>query len=167
MSYESFGDITDAVEDLVGGFARAKAVLPLIRRGEATRRDLQGLASAATGLRAEAREIRREIDVVDAVDFLDIVDGQRTLATWIWQRELRKSLGRMATGLLTLERQVGEVVSGQHRRTVVVRQGDTWQSIAQRELGDWQAWKALLEANSDVAPGALSPGTVLVVPVKR
>lgn len=166
-TYETFREVIDDVDDLAENFGRASATVTLIRTGAATRRDFQGLQAAAVGLRGEAREIRRGLDAVDAVDFLAVEDGQRVIQTWTWQREIRRSLTRMTFGLIGLERMVDEVVAGHQRRTVLVRQGDTWQAIAQRELGDWSAWRALLEANSDVSPGSLTPGTTLVIPNKR
>lgn len=166
-AYETFREVMNDVDTFVSNFARLSSVVTLIRTGQATRRDFQGAQAAAVGLREEAREIRRGLDVVDAVDFLAVEDGARVLQAWRWQRDLRQRLTRAAVGLIGLERQVDEVVGGMQRRTIVVRRGDTWQSVAQRELGDWSAWRLLLEANPEIRPSALEPGLVLVIPQRR
>lgn len=165
---ESFAEVISEVADIVArAQAATAAAVPLLTTGTASPRDLEGLAATSSGIRTQVRALVRQLDQVDAVVWLDVVDGARTIGAWTWQRRSRELLTRAAARLVELERRIGEVLAGRELRIVLVRQGETWQSIAQRELGDWNAWRQLLAANPSVLPGALGPGVSLVIPQAR
>lgn len=168
MAYESIDQVIADVEELVERFdVAATAAAPLLADERATRRDYQALQATSTGIRADIRSVRAELDPIDAVDLLDAVDGERVIGAWLWQRQTRLGLSRAAAALVELERQVDQVLEGGHQRTVLVRARETWQSIAQRELGDWRAWRQLLAANPAADPAEPTPGTLLVIPEVR
>jgi nucleoid-associated protein YgaU len=51
-------------------------------------------------------------------------------------------------------------------RTYTVQQGDSFSSIARRELGDEKRWQALMRANPDVDPRRLRPGMTIILPTE-
>ncbi|MFJ7249242.1 LysM peptidoglycan-binding domain-containing protein [Kitasatospora sp. NPDC098652] len=78
-----------------------------------------------------------------------------------------------ATPATTQVPQAGTEPGAGGPRTVTVRSGDSLSAIAQRELGDAEAWPKLFEANKGVQapdgerltdPDVLEPGMVLTVP---
>ncbi|HYD02621.1 MAG TPA: hypothetical protein VEB22_15445 [Phycisphaerales bacterium] len=165
MAVETLFEISEAIEEIGEDFTRAHAAIAsLLETGAQTKRDVQGLRAAVTGLRGEIRGTRKHLDEIEAASYLDVVNGERTIAAWLWERQVRIGLVKAEAGLRELDRKAGEVVAGVDRRTVLVRQGDTWHSLAVRELGDHTAWRRLLEANPTVSPAGLVPGLVLVVP---
>lgn len=128
---------------------------------------LENIEAGLEGLEAEVRDLVRDLDRIDELDFAVVADGQRTIGLWRWRRGVRAAL----VGLWLRVRAAGDVArelaGGQRRRVIVSREGDTLQTIAARELGDWRDWPRLLAANPTLTPGALASGTTLVVPEKR
>lgn len=145
----------------------AAVVKAAVKGGEATAAQLEAVRATTSGLEVDIRTTLRELDRCDETDWLVVVDGERTLAIWTWRRASRSAL----LGLWRLAHQMAEAArelgGGTRQRIVVVRDGETWQSIAARELGSWGEWPRLLAANPALSPGALPSGTTLVVPDKR
>jgi nucleoid-associated protein YgaU len=64
-------------------------------------------------------------------------------------------------GLIPVEFE--EPAAGQPR-TYVVRRGDTFWNIAERELGDGQRWRDIAAANPRVQPGSMNVGQEITLP---
>lgn len=168
MAIDDLGDIVERVEAARDRFVHVSAgVTALLSTNRQSHRDVQQLASSVGGVKAEARAIRAEIDVIDAVDYLPVADAYAILGAWQWQRALRRDLLRFELEADKLVRIAGELVSGLDKRTIIVRDGETWQIIAARELGDWKLWTLLWQANPGFSPVAPPSGSVLVVPERR
>lgn len=82
--------------------------------------------------------------------------GEAVLATWRWQTRLVSLLTALNGGLLEASALLKTVRTTPLRR-VVVRDGDTLQGIAARELGDFRRWSELASLNR-LSPGQLLPG---------
>jgi nucleoid-associated protein YgaU len=164
---ESLLDIRDAAVDLVDGVGVAvAAVASALSTGTATPQQLGALRSSLTGYRADLAELRDTLDTTDVAEF-QLYDGAAvTIALWRWERGTRHDLILLAPKLRAAEQVATRLVSGTTRSTVVVRSGDTLQTIAAREFGSWQEWPRLAAANG-LTPGALVPGTTLIIPPKR
>lgn len=85
-------------------------------------------------------------------------DGARTLAAWRWRLATRHALGVVAGVALDAGRGAELLDVAEAGSSVVVRRGDTLQSIAGRELGDWREWPRILDANPSPEPGTLASG---------
>lgn len=162
---------SDVIEDMASIRARtaevAAVVQSAVRSGAATSAQLEAMRATASGLEADIRTLNRELDRRDELDWLVVVDGERTLSMWLWRRSTRSALlglWRQVHAIATAARDLG---GGVRQKLVVVREGDTWQSIAHRELGGWEEWPRLLAANPTRSAGALVQGATVVVPEKR
>jgi len=160
-------DIRDAAEDVATGVAAAIAgIESALTTGTVTAGRLGNLRASLRGHRAEIAAIRGDLDALDVTDYQLYPDAAVTLALWGWERELRHSLVAVAPSVRQAEKIAVRLVSGSARKTVTARAGETLQSIAARELGDWRDWVRLADANG-LAPGALVAGTQVVIPGKR
>lgn len=139
----------------------------MLQAGTQTSRDLLQLQAATTGQRADIYDLRQELDGAAVADDLAVPTGENTLAIWIWERDTRHDLVALDGHLRRCGEVVDLLVSGRTRKQHIVRSGETLQQIAALELGNWQEWPRLLEANPAVPPGALAGGLVLVIPEKR
>lgn len=161
-------DMVSAAADFSTRIATIAALVgATVAAGDATGEQLESLRASAAGLVADIRSTLRELDRHDETDWLVVEDAERFLAIWQWRRESRKALlelWRLAYQLAIAALELGD---GLRQKVVIVREGETWQSIAARELGGWQEWPRLLAANPTLTAGALSGGTTLVVPEKR
>lgn len=162
----SIHDILSQIDALASRFESADGSMRSVIEGGSspTVEQVQGLRAEVAALQVDLRAVRRELDAVDAADFLLVVDGARTIALWDWQRQTRRTLARVASGLLDLQRMAARFAEGDSRKVVIAQDGDTLQTVAARELGDWRAWPDLLAANPGVPIGALPGGTALVIP---
>lgn len=156
-----------AVDDLAERF-RATSALVEGMLGAVPRADqLEAVRGALAGYEVEIRALLRDLDPHDEIaDWLLVEEGARTIAMWRWRRQTRSALVAVWGRVHATAAVAGEL-RGTRDRVVVVRDGDTWQSIAQRELGGWREWPRLLEANPGLSAGALTSGTSIVVPNLR
>lgn len=155
--------VADAQEVALGLQAARAEISSALGDGSYTTASLRHLLATVAGLRADIRTLRRSLDQVDAADFLRGSNAQHIIGLWQWQRGLRGEFIALDAASLEVEVQVALLLSGTGHRIHVVRSGETLQSIAADELGDWKEWRTLAEVN-DLAPGAVSSGTILVVP---
>lgn len=132
-----------------------------------TAAQLESLEASLEGLEGDVRGLVRDLDRIDELDFAVVADGQRTIGLWRWRRGARGALLALWRRVRAAGDVARELAGGQRRRVIVSREGDTLQTIAARELGDWRDWPRLLAANPTLTPGALASGTTLVVPEKR
>lgn len=116
----------------------------------------QHLAAART----EAAELRALLAAADLGAEAAPQRADLVMAAWRWSRELMASLVRLDAGLALAGEALANVTPLTRRR-VTVRQGDTLQSVAQRELGDHRRWRELASLNN-LAPGAPTPGSLWV-----
>lgn len=80
---------------------------------------------------------------------------------------LRATLSVALREYKTLEEQLAELnlQSADHSKHRIIQRGETLSRIAAEEYGDPTLWRALAEANPDIAsPRRLTPGAVLVIP---
>lgn len=131
-----------------------------------TRRALSNVRSTLSGLRSDILGARDDLDATDITSLVRYQDGEDLIRLWRWERELRRSLVRLDGHMRVLEAVVVNALEARADKVYVVRSGDTLQSIAARELGDWREWTRLAEVNG-LAPGALTSGTHLRIPPRR
>lgn len=163
--------IADVIADVKDFGVRVEQVAALVQEAidasVVTAAQLESIRATTAGLEADIRSLLRELDRRDELDWLVVETGEKVLALWTWRRSTRSSLlalWRIAHQLAVMSR---ELTGGTRQKVVVVREGETWQSIAARELGAWGEWPRLLAANPTLSPGALASGTSLVIPEKR
>ena len=147
-----------------GTLAEASA---LLQAGEQQPRDLLGIQAALSGYQADIFDLRLILDGTDSSSFLAVQTGENLLSVWTWERQVRHDLVALAGHIQHLSELVTLLVEGRTRRQHVVRSGETLQQIAAVELGNWQDWPRLLEANPTITAGALASGTVLTIPERR
>lgn len=153
-------DVTEILDGIEAAEARVRA---LVESGVSSDRDWLQLASDLTGYSADIRDVRADLDSYDVTDALLYQSGADSIRLWRWERRLRRSLvgleGRMRR---TLE-QVVELAEGRPSRLYAVKSGDTLQTIAARQLGDWTRWRELATING-LDAGPVTPGIVIVLP---
>lgn len=96
-----------------------------------------------------------------AVPVASAVTNTLTAAAWTrdLSAELRELFGLVEEGAAALERRV----QPQTIRTVVVRQGETLRTVADREMGSAELWTLIAQANS-LPTSLVAPGTVVRIP---
>lgn len=138
--------------------ARAKA-------GDLDETTLRHIETELAGYEDSIDEIRAVMDAQQVSEALAIQRGDLNLAVWGWERENRQALVRLRPKITAAKQVARKLLEGVTARVHVVRAGETLQSIAQSELGDWRDWGLLLKANPDINPGSpLSTGTHLNIP---
>lgn len=80
---------------------------------------------------------------------------------WVWTLQRKQRLSRKE--LFDLLRRILGVTRPVSRKRVIVRDGDTLQRIAERELGDFNRWVDIADAN-DLETPDIYVGQLLVVP---
>lgn len=133
-----------------------------------TQQQVGTLQANMAGLLGELRGFRKDLDATDSPELIATQqNAARLLAVWIWERDTRAAVGDFAIVAIQTRDLARKLNEGSDRSTVTVREGETLQSIAQRELGDFQAWPRILDANPGLLPGVLVTGTTLILPEKR
>lgn len=138
-----------AIDGLGRGTVSTEAVL--LAAADAGRIGTQGAFGAAG---ASAGESGAELST--ATDTLD---------AWEWPTIMRLSyINGMRMGE-QLQQAAEQIVSGgTERKTYTVVAGDTFASIAQAQLGDWQRWQEVADINNLSPASTLDPATVIVLP---
>jgi nucleoid-associated protein YgaU len=160
---ESPTDVVERAAELTGRFTAATAELGTTPADG----QVENLRSVLDGVVTDVRDLVRDLDLVDELDFLLVDEGARTIQVWAWRRTARRALVLFGGQARAAKAIADELTTGQKRRVIVTREGETLQRIAQRELGDWREWPRILAANPTLDPGALSSGVSLVIPEKR
>lgn len=155
----------DAIDLATGASTSINALQSVLQANAATSRDVRNIRASLTGYRADLATLRVTMDVTDVVDTLIVDTADRRIGLWKWERGLRHNLVVLSGNLLEAETVAEQLELGIKRTVYAVRSGDTLQSIAARELGDWREYKRLAEANG-IPVGTLEVGQVLVIPAK-
>lgn len=142
----------------------AAVALASVLQGSTDPSVLAAARTTALALRSRCATLRLDLDVLDVAGGVD--EGADQISAALWERETRHSLvlvslhsGRAAERLSDLE------PGGYRQRVYVVSAGDTLQSIAQREMGTWEAWPQIVAANGLDPGAALTLGTELIIPI--
>ena len=168
MAITGLSQTIERATEIRDRFLGATAALELaLERGLPSRLELEDIRATLQGTIDDARFLLRDLDAVDELDFLPIGDGRRTIELWRWRRSSRREMLRFLGLARNAQVIAAELAGGQRDQVVIAREGDTWQSIAARHLGDWREWPRLLEANPTLEPGVLPAGTSMIVPELR
>jgi hypothetical protein len=156
-------DLLDFSTNLRAVLERGRAVLDA---GTSTDRDMKQLEADLQGCAGDIRDFRVDLDAWRAIDSLVYDDGEALIALWTWERDLRAALVDALASIQEIQRLAGEIAVGRGETIYVSKSGDTWQSVAADQLGDWKEWPRLVATNSG-DPATLAGGTVLTIPVRR
>lgn len=130
----------------------------------------QTLASAAEAFAAVVSDAQDRLTELNTVDVEGTLTAPRDfLQAAMWERDTRQQLAFLTRDAFNALRALRQQLAGgaARIRSHVVRSGDTLQSIAASELGDWRMWVDIADANG-LDPGATLPnGTKLVLPEPR
>lgn len=159
--------IRDVVEDVEAIGERLTSVLELAETPGMTHETAQSIVASLEGIKADARTTITDLDSTQDEDLLIVEDGAILLRLWNWHRDVRRYLLGVIGKADDAQDVADEYVGGQDQKVVFSKQGDTLQRIAARELGSWNEWPRLLQANPGVSVGNLPPGTPLIIPEKR
>lgn len=167
MAISKLGEVPDRVADFQVRLEAALAAFEAASRvTQPSVRQLEELRGTLAGLTADVKVLLDDLGVIDELDYAFVVDAVRSIQLWTWRRQTRTALLRLAGSLYDLSVQAALLSGGDKARVVTTRDGDTWQRIAQRELGDWRAWPRLVAANPGIPVASLASGTSLVVPAR-
>lgn len=159
--FETAGEIPETAREIWAEVSTA------LEAGDVSSAQLRHLAARLRGLLDEIKAIRTDLDPADAVDFLRGTHPDQLVGVWQAERETRRQLVKASGSVLELIDIVGRIDAGDALSVYVSRDGDTLQGIAAVYLGDWRSWPALLDANPEISPGALDPGTLVFIPARR
>lgn len=165
----SIGEVVVRVQGLADGYVAAVAVVADdLAQNTQTPQQVANLRASMAGLLGSFRALRKDLDATATAILVQTQNNAaRLLQVWTWERETRKAVQDFATGMVETDRTAQGLNEGSDRATITVREGDTLQAIAARELGDFQAWPKILEMNPGLVPGELQSGTTLILPEKR
>lgn len=166
---ESIPEAQGRVSSLSEGYAEAVAlILPDLEQNTQTPQQVETLRSSMAATIGGIRSFRTDLDATDSATLVATVQNAgRLLQVWSWERETRRAVLDFTAGVLETSSVAASLNAGSDRSTVTTREGETLQSIAQRELGDYAAWPRILDANPGLLPGQLQSGTTLILPEKR
>lgn len=168
MAVTSLDQITTAIESIDTRYQISLArILPSLETDTQTAQQVRGFKADLVGFQGDVRSVRQRLDEIDAVDFLFVANGERTIGIWQWQRETRQALVDEAGAFRETFDQTDELDRGKDAQTVVTHDGDTLQSLAAQHLGSFDEWERLLEANPGLEPGRVAAGLTLVIPQRR
>lgn len=146
------------------GIADSLDALAAKARTATTRDALLAVASDASALVGRVVEIRSRLDALSVGQTYSV--ARELMDAALWERSTRSALvASTATAMKirdTASRIAGRTPSRVRRH--VVKAGETPQSIARMELGDWQRWMDILIANQLDPADNLTVGAVLVIP---
>jgi nucleoid-associated protein YgaU len=146
------------------GIADSLDTLATKARAAATRDALLAVASDASAVMGGIGQIRSRLDALAVGQTYTV--ARDLMDAGLWERSTRSALvASMATAMKirdTASRIAGRTPSRVRRH--VVKAGETPQSIARMELGDWQRWMDILIANQFDPADNLTVGDTLVIP---
>ena len=169
MSYTTISEAQADVSSFVAVFTEAAAAIrPSLDVGTQTEVELGTFRAAVAETVGRFRVFRTDLDSTASADLLNTTqDAARLLAVWSWERDTRQAAQDFAVSVLAADSTARSLDGQSDRGTYTTRDGETLQSIAQAELGDFQAWTLILAANPDILPGLIPSGTTLVIPERR
>lgn len=157
-------NIAQTIQTRTVGIADSLDALAAKARAAKTRDAFSAVASDAGSIIGQVSAIRARLDALavggvyaKARDLMDVA---------LWERATRGALvGSAASAqriFATANRLAARTPSNVRRHTV--KAGETPQSIARMELGDWQRWPEILIANQIDPADTLAVGAVLTIP---
>lgn len=165
MAIETIQDVVDATERYRTSYLR---ILQSFQVTLPTRQNLSGLAEGLSALIAEMEGTAADLQTVDEDSLISVLDGPRQVSIWRWRRLVSFQLAQQLAQVRGVLEGVTELLDGLLIRVVTVKEGDTLQRIARRELGSWRAWPDILAANPAITdPFNLPVGLQLVIPGGR
>ena len=169
MSYTQISAVQTDVAAFVAVFTDASAAIaPSLDTASQTAVEIGTFRAAIAETVGQIRDYRTELDDTSSASLLNTVgDAARILAVWTWERDTRKATQDYLVEVLAADVTAKGLTGRSDRSTYTTREGETLQAIAQSQLGDWEAWPLILDANPSILPGLLPPGTTLVIPERR
>ena len=157
-------NIAQTIQARTLGIADSIDALATKARAAKTRDAYSAVASDSGKLIGQISEIRARLDAIavgatytKARDLMDVA---------LWERSTRGALVRSTATAqrisATANRLASRTPSNVRRHTV--KAGETPQSIARMELGDWQRWPEILIANQIDPADTLTVGAILTIP---
>lgn len=156
--------LSDSVDTVDGIVAELEVLEGQVYAAVIDADDAPELLAKVRELLAEVGTYIEDLEDTDELTLAVIVDASNSLALWRWRTSQRTLMIDFLSQVVEMERLLLTIVSGIEERLVVVRQGETLQSIAARELGDWREWRRLLDRNPGLSPVSIDPGTTIVIP---
>ncbi len=166
MAITAIRDFEAEVGTLLTGISGVVATARTALGATGTRRALSNVRSTLSGLRADILSARDDLDATDITDLVRYQDGEDLIRLWQWERGLRRRLVRLDRRLRVAEAVVVNALEARADKVYIVRSGDTLQTIAARQLGDWREWTRLADVNG-LGAGALTAGTQIRIPPRR
>lgn len=141
-------------------------VATAVRAGSAGKQDLTYLATQLRALREKVRQLRASFDEVDIQTYKGADDPLREVTLWEFEKTYRRRLADMSAALDDAALLAEDLSQGVTQKVIQARDSDTIQSMAADELGDWQRWWDLQQANRDTLPadGSSVAGVIVSVP---
>lgn len=168
MAVTSLDQITTAIDSIDARYQISLArILPSLETDTQTTQQIRGFKADLVGFQQDVRDVRQRLDEIDAVDFLFVVNGERTIGIWKWQRNTRQALIDEAGAFRETFEQTDQLDRGKDAQTIVTHDGDTLQSLAAQHLGSFDEWEKILDANPGLQPGRVAAGLTLVIPQRR
>jgi nucleoid-associated protein YgaU len=155
----------DAAEVLAAVRATHDAIEAEVGEGTSAAR-LGNLRAAIAGHLADIRVLRRELDATDVTSLQVHERGDRAIALWTAERDLRRALILVTTELRAVDELAADIALGLRETLYIVRAGETIQAIAAKKLGDWREYPRILEANG-LTPADIRAGLALLIPERR
>ncbi len=166
---ESIEEVQTRVGVLTDIYTTATAAIqPDLETNTQTAQQLGSLRASMSEAVTGFRSLRKDLDATATGGLvLTQQSAERLSQVWRWERDTRKDLQNFM-GTVVETSQVAAGLEGKSdRSTYTTRAGETLQGIAQSELGDFNAWPQILEANPGLLPGVVPSGTTLVIPERR
>lgn len=164
MAIETIDDATEQMNALAASYLEVLSALRTTPLGASTASD--ALVSTQSAL-TDARGLLDDLATVDETTLIAVEDGANLIRIWTWRREFRRAVLIISFDLTRLLERLLVFLQGVRIRVVFVTEGETLQSIAQRELGSFEAWPQLVAQNPGLSACDLQPGTAIVIPTRR
>lgn len=166
---ETSTEVETRVEALADALLDAQAAIqPDLETNTQTPQQIGNLRATTAQIVIDFRALRSDLDALDSQDLiLTQQSADRLSGIWRWERDTRRDLQDFIGTVVETDRTFAQLDGQSDRGTYTTREGETLQSIAQNELGDFAAWPQILEANPGLLPGLLPSGTTLVIPERR
>lgn len=166
---ETTTEVVIRVEALADTLLAAQAAIqPDLETDTQTPQQIGNFRATTAQIVIDYRALRADLDFLDSQTLiLTQQSADRLSEIWRWERTTRKDLQDFIGTVVESDRAFAQLDGQSDRGTYTTREGETLQSIAQKELGDFSAWPQILEANPGLLPGLLPSGTTLVIPERR
>lgn len=161
MAIETIEDALDQMNTIAASYLEVLAALrtsPL--ETDVASDALVSLQSTLTSTKA----LLSDLAAVDETTLIAVQDGASLINIWLWRRNFRRSVLVLLFDLNNLLNELLEFLRGIQVRVIFVTEGETLQSIAERELGSFESWPELVAQNAGLSPCDLEPGTAIVIP---